>query len=147
MTFRRSSPRDTRHFLLLRVVAAAAMLVVCGAGRADGLDRLVRNGAGSTRAVVARDIAVGRLVGAFLSGGALAYTSGAARGSAQIRTPVLPTGAGVGLLVRFAAGMIGATRRGHDREARPTSDGQSFLDQHPRDVSGAFVAALPAVPF
>jgi hypothetical protein len=140
--------RSLVTFRAFRAAVAFATLVTCIAARGDnGVDLRVRRDAWSKRALVARDIAVGGLAGAVLSGGVLAYTSSVANQGSQDWKPVLATGVGVGLLVGLAVGMIEANRYGHDEPARPTSDGLSFREQHSQDRSGVFVAGLPPVRF
>jgi MFS family permease len=136
------------RFTVFRAAAATAALFACGAALGDSVDLRIRRDTGRARAIiVARDVAVGGIAGAVVSGGVLAYTASVAGGAAQDWRPVLATGVGVGLILGLAVGMIQANRYGRDEPARPTSDGLSFQEQHPRDRSGAFVAGLPALRF
>ncbi len=128
-------------------MVAAVTLVACSVVHGgDQVDLRVRRDATSRRGVVVRDIALGGMAGAIVSGGVLAYASAATNQGAQDWRPVLATGVGVGLLVGLTIGMIQANRHGQHEPARPTSDGLSFQEQH-HDRSGVFVAELPAVRF
>ena len=136
------------RFVFFRAAAAAATLIACGLARGDRVDLRARHDAGRERAIIVlRGVAVGGIAGAVVSGGVLAYTASVTGGAAQDWRPVLATGVGVGLIIGLAVGMIQANRYGRDEPARPTSDGLSFQEQHPRDRSGAFLAGLPALRF
>ena len=136
-----------RLFVSFRAVVAVVALIACGAvwGGDNHVDLRIPHEAVRKRGIVLRDIAVGGIAGAVVSGGVLAYASSASQG-AQDWKPVLATGVGVGLLVGLAVGMIQANRCAQQEPARPTSDGLSFQEQH-HDKSGVFVASLPAVRF
>ncbi len=136
-----------RLFTSSRVVVAVVALVAGGVVRGeDKVDLRIRREAVSKRGVLVRDIAVGGIAGAVVSGGALAFTSTVTSHGSQNWKPALAAGVGVGLLVGLTVGMIEANRYGQHEPSRSTSDGLSFQEQH-HDRSGVFVAELPPVRF
>jgi hypothetical protein len=136
-----------RPLVFFRAAVAVVTLIACSAAWGhDKVDLRVRRDVYARRSIVARDIVVGGVAGAIVSGGVLAYASSAGYG-AQDWKPVLATGVGAGLVIGLAVGMIEANRYGQDQPARPTSDGLSFQEQHTHDKSGVFVAELPPVRF
>jgi hypothetical protein len=125
---------------LKSVVVTASLL---GFGVAQAQETAEVRERRSTASVVAMDTLWGGVAGAAVSGGVIGYRMGVQNRSNYDWAPVLGTGIAIGVGAGLLWGILDATTGPtYSRVNGPASDGLSFGETHPFDMSGTFVAPI-----